>query len=166
MDWVRFLENTLHISHGSLELFIEHCWVGTYWGIGAYWNGYGSLICMAWHNFVVHWFSKSQEYIDAGAIVSEDLSEASLILGVKQVPIPQLMEYKTYCFFSHTIKAQSENMPLLDAMLQKVKCSHDSHRCGLNKMFVERVEVLPMRGGGSKFENEGKFCWFWGVLSF
>ena len=41
--------------------------------------------------------------------------------GVKQVPIEHLLEDKTYIFFSHTIKAQPENMPLLDAMLQKVK---------------------------------------------
>jgi len=42
--------------------------------------------------------------------------------GVKQVPIDHLLEDKTYIFFSHTIKAQPENMPLLDAMLQKVRC--------------------------------------------
>ena len=44
-----------------------------------------------------------------------------MISGVKQVPIEHLLEDKTYIFFSHTIKAQPENMPLLDAMLQKVK---------------------------------------------
>jgi alpha-aminoadipic semialdehyde synthase len=30
-----------------------------------------------------------------------------------------LLPEKTYFFFSHTIKAQEYNMPLLDAMLQK-----------------------------------------------
>ena len=61
------------------------------------------------------------EYIQAGAFVQEDLSEASLILGVKQVPIDLLMPNKTYVFFSHTIKAQEANMPLLDALLEKVE---------------------------------------------
>ncbi|XP_033106546.1 alpha-aminoadipic semialdehyde synthase, mitochondrial-like isoform X4 [Anneissia japonica] len=60
-----------------------------------------------------------QDYENAGAHIQEDLSEASFILGVKQVPIPRLIANKTFCFFSHTIKAQLENMPLLDAILEK-----------------------------------------------
>ena len=36
-----------------------------------------------------------------------------------QVPIDALMRDKTFCFFSHTIKAQADNMDLLDAMLEK-----------------------------------------------
>ncbi len=33
--------------------------------------------------------------------------------------IDHLLSNKTYCFFSHTIKAQPDNMDLLDAMLEK-----------------------------------------------
>lgn len=58
-------------------------------------------------------------YLNAGAIVQEDISSASVIFGVKQVPIDALIPDKTYCFFSHTIKAQESNMPLLDAILEK-----------------------------------------------
>jgi len=61
-----------------------------------------------------------QEYIQRGAIIQEDLSEASLVIGVKSVPIDLLAPDKTYAFFSHTIKAQEANMPLLDAILEKV----------------------------------------------
>lgn len=61
-----------------------------------------------------------QSYINAGAIVQEDISEASVIFGVKQTPIDLLIPNKTYCFFSHTIKAQEANMPMLDAILAKV----------------------------------------------
>ena len=39
--------------------------------------------------------------------------------GVKKCPIERLIADKTYLFFSHTIKAQKENMPLLDAVLEK-----------------------------------------------
>ncbi|XP_066996785.2 alpha-aminoadipic semialdehyde synthase, mitochondrial [Anabrus simplex] len=60
-----------------------------------------------------------QAYLSAGAVVQEDLSEASVIFGVKQVPVDQLLPNKTYCLFSHTIKAQEANMPLLDAILEK-----------------------------------------------
>jgi alpha-aminoadipic semialdehyde synthase len=54
-----------------------------------------------------------------GATVTEDLSPASLILGVKQVKIKDLIPNKNYLFFSHVIKAQPENMPLLDDILAK-----------------------------------------------
>lgn len=60
-----------------------------------------------------------QMYLNAGAIIQEDISSASVIFGVKQVPIDALIPDKTYCFFSHTIKAQESNMPLLDAILEK-----------------------------------------------
>ena len=60
-----------------------------------------------------------EEFLEAGAEVSEDLSSCDVIFGVKEVPIENLIEGKTYFFFSHTIKAQEYNMPLLDAMLAK-----------------------------------------------
>ncbi|KAK2187791.1 hypothetical protein NP493_154g03016 [Ridgeia piscesae] len=60
-----------------------------------------------------------QAYASVGAVIQEDISEAPLILGVKSIPIDLLQPYKTYAFFSHTIKAQEANMPLLDALLEK-----------------------------------------------
>ena len=50
------------------------------------------------------------EYAAAGAIITDDLSPASAILGVKQQPAESLLNDKSYVFFSHTIKAQAENM--------------------------------------------------------
>lgn len=44
-----------------------------------------------------------------------------LAVGVKQPPLEHLIDDKTFVFFSHTIKAQPENMPLLDAVLEKVQ---------------------------------------------
>ncbi|XP_065829633.1 alpha-aminoadipic semialdehyde synthase, mitochondrial-like [Oscarella lobularis] len=61
----------------------------------------------------------TQEYKQAGAIIQDDISEASAIVGIKSIPIDHLIADKTYTFFSHTIKAQPANMPLLDAILQK-----------------------------------------------
>ncbi len=49
----------------------------------------------------------------AGARVGEDLTECPVILGVKEIP-PNLFESgKTYVFFSHVIKGQPYNMPML-----------------------------------------------------
>ncbi|CAN9498807.1 unnamed protein product [Ophioblennius macclurei] len=58
-------------------------------------------------------------YMKAGAIIEEDISEASLILGVKRPPEDKVIPKKTYAFFSHTIKAQEANMGLLEDLLKK-----------------------------------------------
>uniref|UniRef100_A0A3B3ZUY8 Uncharacterized protein n=1 Tax=Periophthalmus magnuspinnatus TaxID=409849 RepID=A0A3B3ZUY8_9GOBI len=58
-------------------------------------------------------------YAKAGAIIQEDISEASLIVGVKRMPEDLVMPKKTYAFFSHTIKAQEPNMGLLEDLLKK-----------------------------------------------
>lgn len=59
-----------------------------------------------------------KEFEEVGAIFQEDMNEADLIVGVKEVPVENLIPEKTYLFFSHTIKAQEYNMPLLDKLLQ------------------------------------------------
>lgn len=59
------------------------------------------------------------EYESAGAVVTEDLSKASFLIGVKSPKAKSLLPNKSYMFFSHTIKAQSYSMPLLDTILDK-----------------------------------------------
>ena len=63
------------------------------------------------------------EYKSAGAEVNEDLSRANVIFAVKEIPPHFFQEGKTYIFFSHTIKGQSYNMPMLKAMID--------HKCNL-----------------------------------
>lgn len=58
-------------------------------------------------------------YAKAGAVIQEDISEASLIVGVKRMPEEKVIPRKTYAFFSHTIKAQEANMGLLEDLLKK-----------------------------------------------
>lgn len=60
-----------------------------------------------------------KDYVKAGAIMQEDISEASIIVGVKRPPDGKLIPRKTYSFFSHTIKAQEANMGLLDEIIEK-----------------------------------------------
>nr|CAD7441187.1 unnamed protein product [Timema bartmani] len=80
-------------------------------------------VCPLVPDLSVLWF---QAYSSAGAVVQEDISEASIIFGVKQVPVDLLLPNKTYCLFSHTIKAQEANMPLLDAILEKLEDTTES----------------------------------------
>jgi len=56
-------------------------------------------------------------YREAGAKVSEDLSDVDIILGVKEIPIFELESDKTYMFFSHTIKGQPHNMGMLKKIM-------------------------------------------------
>lgn len=62
---------------------------------------------------------KDEEYQEAGVPVVEDISHCDILLGVKEVPIPQLIPGKTYFFFSHTIKKQPYNRKLLQEILKK-----------------------------------------------
>jgi len=59
------------------------------------------------------------EFEAAGAKIVDDVSSADIVLGVKEVPIGQLVPDKTYLMFSHTHKGQSYNMPMLRAVLDK-----------------------------------------------
>ncbi|PIM97693.1 Saccharopine dehydrogenase (NADP(+), L-lysine-forming) [Handroanthus impetiginosus] len=56
-------------------------------------------------------------YEDVGCEISEDLSECGCILGIKQPKLEMILPERAYAFFSHTHKAQKENMPLLDKLL-------------------------------------------------
>lgn len=60
-----------------------------------------------------------QEYNDLGIPLKEDLSNCDVLMGVKEVPIDQLIPNKTYFFFSHTIKKQPHNKKLLQTVLEK-----------------------------------------------
>jgi alanine dehydrogenase len=60
-----------------------------------------------------------QEYRDLGLEVRADVSDCDILMGVKEVPIAQLIPNKTYLFFSHTIKKQPANRELLRQILQK-----------------------------------------------
>ncbi len=59
------------------------------------------------------------EYREAGVEVVDDVSDADVLLGVKEVPIDALIPGKKYFFFSHTIKKQPYNRDLLRAILDK-----------------------------------------------
>lgn len=58
------------------------------------------------------------EYEKAGANVQDDLSNCPVIFAVKEIPIDFFESKKTYVFFSHTIKGQSYNMPMLKKLME------------------------------------------------
>lgn len=58
-----------------------------------------------------------EEYLQSGALIQEDLSNCEILFGIKEVPAQMLLPGKTYLFFSHTIKMQSHNKKLMQAMV-------------------------------------------------
>lgn len=60
-----------------------------------------------------------EDYSNLGIELKEDLSECDILLGVKEVPVDELIADKTYLFFSHTIKKQAHNRNLLREILHK-----------------------------------------------
>jgi alanine dehydrogenase len=60
-----------------------------------------------------------EEYKHQGVALQEDLSDCDILMGVKEVPVDNLIPGKKYLFFSHTIKKQPYNKKLLQAVLKK-----------------------------------------------
>ena len=50
---------------------------------------------------------RDEDYLNAGAEITDDISNTDFILGVKEVDISTLVENKTYLFFSHTTKVRN-----------------------------------------------------------
>jgi saccharopine dehydrogenase (NAD+, L-lysine-forming) len=83
--------------------------------------------------FVVETSSKriftDDEFEKAGAIIRQDVKSCDVVFGVKEMPDTAFEPGKTYIFFSHVIKGQSYNMPMLKAMMNK----------GCNLIDYERI---------------------------
>lgn len=64
---------------------------------------------------------KDQEFQDIGATVASDINKPNIIFAIKEIPIPIIetqITPKTYVFFSHTIKGQKHNMPMLKKIME------------------------------------------------
>ena len=52
-----------------------------------------------------------------GAQLCDDMTSGDIILGIKEIPTEKILDNKTYVFFSHTIKGQKDNMPMLKRII-------------------------------------------------
>lgn len=62
---------------------------------------------------------KDDEYRELGIEVRPDVTDCDILMGIKEVPIADLIPNKTYLFFSHTIKKQPYNKKLLQEILKR-----------------------------------------------
>jgi alpha-aminoadipic semialdehyde synthase len=61
---------------------------------------------------------RENEFEQVGVTVQDDLSPASVIVAVKEIPAKYFEPGKTYVFFAHVIKGQPYNMPMLKRMME------------------------------------------------
>lgn len=62
---------------------------------------------------------QDREYQELDIEVAPDVKHCDILMGIKEVPIQELIADKTYLFFSHTIKKQPYNRKLLQEVLKK-----------------------------------------------
>lgn len=62
---------------------------------------------------------EDNEYLEENIDVVDNVLDCDILMGVKEVPVIELIEDKTYLFFSHTIKEQPYNRELLKEILRK-----------------------------------------------
>ena len=63
---------------------------------------------------------KDEQYQALGVPVVDSVQDCDVLIGVKEVPINQLIPNKKYLFFSHTFKEQPYNRNLLIAILENL----------------------------------------------
>jgi len=59
-----------------------------------------------------------EEYKNAGAEISDNLSPADVIFGLKEIDIDRILKSKAYLFFSHSHKGQIKNRKMLKALAE------------------------------------------------
>ena len=57
-------------------------------------------------------------YRTAGAALSEDLDHSRIVFGIKEMPLSFFRPGGVYVFFSHTMKGQPYNMPMLKKIME------------------------------------------------
>lgn len=99
-----------------------------------------------------------------GAELVDELADCTLILGVKEIPPAKLQAGGVYVFFSHTIKGQAYNMPLLERILE-LGCSLVDYECvadeegrrlvffGRHAGYAGMIDGLAALGGRLVYEG-------------
>lgn len=70
----------------------------------------------------------NREYSMAGITVADTLDDCDILLGIKEVPPPQILPGKKYLFFSHTCKKQPHNQTLLQTVVER-GCTLIDYEC-------------------------------------
>ena len=101
---------------------------------------------------------KNEDYLKAGAQITDDLSSADIIFGVKEVDISTLIKDKTYLFFSHTSKVrQYIGQTIKDkAIIYKKELLREVIK--KNITLIDYENVREVSGEGFRYLGFGRFA--------
>lgn len=101
---------------------------------------------------------KDEDYQKAGAQITDDLSSANIIFGVKEVDISALIEGKTYLFFSHTSKVSQYIGQTLkdDAIIYKKELLKEVIKKKITLIDYENIREIS--GEGYRYLGFGRFA--------
>jgi alpha-aminoadipic semialdehyde synthase len=60
-----------------------------------------------------------ETYANTGAEISENIDDAQVVFGLKEIELAQIQEDKAYLFFSHTHKGQVKNRKMLSHLIDQ-----------------------------------------------
>ena len=84
------------------------------------------------------------EYSDAGCVIQDNLSSCKVVLSIQDFNQDNLIPETTHMFFSHTIKGQYQNMPLL-RKINELKIRLIDYEC--IREIQNNVEILNHKKG-------------------
>ena len=101
---------------------------------------------------------RDEDYLNAGAEITDDISNADIIFGVKEVDISALIENKTYLFFSHTTKVRNYiNRATQDeAIIYKKKLLREILK--KNITLIDYENIREVSGKGYRYLGFGRFA--------
>jgi len=101
---------------------------------------------------------KDKDYLDAGAQITDNLSTADIIFGVKEVDISTLIKDKTYLFFSHTSKVHHHIGQVIKdkAIIYKKELLKEVIK--KNITLIDYENIRDVSGEGYRYLGFGRFA--------
>ena len=101
---------------------------------------------------------RDEDYLNAGAEITDDISNTDFLLGVKEVDISTLVENKTYLFFSHTTKVRNYiNQVTQDkAIIYKKELLREVLK--KNVTLIDYENIREVSGKGYRYLGFGRFA--------
>ena len=101
---------------------------------------------------------RDEDYLNAGAEITDDISNTDFILGVKEVDISTLVENKTYLFFSHTTKVRNyiNQVTQDNAIIYKKELLREILK--KNVTLIDYENIREVSGKGYRYLGFGRFA--------
>ena len=100
-----------------------------------------------------------ESYVSCGSESSLNLADYELILGIKEPPVDSIQKHQTHLCFSHTIKGQDYNMPLLQKFIDQ-KATLIDYELMMNESGIRTIAFGRYAGIGGAIDT----LWLYGQM--